>query len=111
MVKQGQEVAELDTSDLQVQCGGARRRNFKAAEAALAELKAGSRQEDIDAAKAAMEKAAHALADLEAGSRPQEIAAAEAAVGGGGGRHGPIAGRFHPCDHVVSTENHFGRRV
>jgi HlyD family secretion protein len=39
---------------------------------------AGSRPEEIAAAKATMERAARALADLEAGSRPQEIAAAEA---------------------------------
>jgi HlyD family secretion protein len=49
------------------------------AEAALAELKAGSRPEEIAAAKAAWEKAEHTLADYEAGPRPQEIAAAEAA--------------------------------
>ena len=56
------------------------RRRSRPPQAALAELLAGSRLEENEAAKAAMEGAAHALADLEAGSRPQEIAAAEAAV-------------------------------
>ena len=79
MVKQGDLVAELDTSDLRATVAQ-RQAEVQTAEAALAELLAGSRKEDIDAARAAWEKAAHALADLEAGSRPQEIVSAEAAV-------------------------------
>jgi HlyD family secretion protein len=79
MVRQGEKIATLDTADLLANVA-VRRAEVQAAEAALAELKAGSRVEDIAAAKAAWEKAVHALADLEAGSRPQEIAAAEAAV-------------------------------
>ena len=80
MIKQGELVALLDTADLR--CNVAlRRAEVQNAEAALAELLAGSRTEDIAAAKASMEKAAYALADLEAGSRPQEIAASVAAVG------------------------------
>ena len=72
-------MAQLDTADLQ--CNVAlRQADLGVAEAALAALEAGSRPQEIEAAKAAWEKAAHALADLEAGSRPQEIAAAEAAV-------------------------------
>jgi HlyD family secretion protein len=79
MVKQGQVVAKLDTSDLQ--CNVAlRRAEVQAAEAALAALLAGSRPQEIDAAHAAMDRAIHGLADLEAGSRPQEIAAAEAST-------------------------------
>ncbi len=79
MVKQGQTIATLDTADLLANVA-MRQAEVHTAEAALAELLAGSRVEDIAAAKAAWEKAAHGLADLEAGSRPQEIAAAEAAV-------------------------------
>lgn len=78
-VKQGQVVALLDISDLQCNVE-LRAAELKTAKAALDELLAGSRPEEIAAAMAATEKAAHALADLEAGSRPQEIAAAEAAV-------------------------------
>ena len=79
MVKQGSVVALLDTADLR--CNVALRcAEVQTAEASLAALKAGSRAEEIAAAKAAHEKAVHALADLEAGSRRQEIVAAEAAV-------------------------------
>jgi HlyD family secretion protein len=79
MVEQGQKIATLDTADLLANVA-MRQAEVHTAEAALDELKAGSRVEEIAAAKAAWEKAAHGLADLEAGSRPQEIAAAEAAV-------------------------------
>ena len=79
MVKQGNRVAELDTADLL--CTVAlREAEVQTAQAALDELLAGSRVEEIAAARAAYKRAAHVLADLEAGSRPQEIAAAEAAV-------------------------------
>lgn len=72
-------VAKLDTSDLE--CNVAlRRAEVQAARAALDALEVGSRPEEKDAAKAALEKAGHGLADLEAGSRPQEIVAAEATV-------------------------------
>lgn len=72
-------VAKLDTSDLE--CNVAlRQAEVEAAQAALDALKAGSRPEEKEAAKATLEKAGHALADLEAGSRPQEIVVAEAAV-------------------------------
>jgi HlyD family secretion protein len=78
-VPQGAVVARLDTADLQCNVD-LRQAEAQTAEAALAELLAGSRKEEIDAAEAAWHRAEHALADLEAGSRPQEIAAAEAAV-------------------------------
>ncbi len=77
MVKQGDEIADLDTSDLRCDVD-LRRAELHAAQAALAELLAGSRPEEIAAAKATLDKAGRGLADLEAGSRPQEIAAAEA---------------------------------
>ncbi len=78
-VEQGDVIAMLDTADLHCNVD-LRRAGLKVAEAALAELLAGSRPEEIEAAKSAWQRAAHALADLEAGSRPQEIAAAEAAL-------------------------------
>lgn len=72
-------VAKLDTSDLE--CNVAlRRAEVQAARAALDALEVGSRPEEKEASKAALDKAVHTLADLEAGSRPQEIIAAEAAV-------------------------------
>ena len=78
-IERGEQVAELDDADLQcdveLRCA-----ELELAEAVLAELKAGSRHEEIEAAESAWQRASHALADLEAGSRPQEIAAAEAAL-------------------------------
>jgi HlyD family secretion protein len=79
LVKQGEKIAQLDTSDLRCDVD-LRRAELHAADAALAELLAGSRPEEIASAKATMEKAARAFADMEAGSRPDEIAAAEAAA-------------------------------
>lgn len=79
LVDKGKLIAKLETADLE--CNVALRKAEKdAAQAVLDKLEAGSRPEEIEAAKSAWERAAHALADLEAGSRPQEIAAAEAAL-------------------------------
>lgn len=77
LVRKGQQVAVLDSSDLKEDVD-LRRAELAAAEAALAELKAGSRPQEIAAAEAALKKAQAALDELETGYRPQEIAAAEA---------------------------------
>ena len=79
MVRQGDKVAVLEDADLRATVA-LREAELRAAGAALDELLAGSRVEEIAAAKAAWERAGHTLKDLEAGSRPPEIAAAEAAV-------------------------------
>ncbi len=78
IVSPGAEVARLDTSDLicDVQ---ARQADLELAKAALAELEAGSRPDEIAAAVAAKQKAKAALDDLVAGSRDQEKKAALAA--------------------------------
>lgn len=78
-IERGALVAQLDTADLQCNVD-LRKAELDLANAALAELEAGSRVEEIAAAKSAHERAAFVLAELEAGSRPQEIAAAEAAM-------------------------------
>jgi HlyD family secretion protein len=78
-LEQGQLVAVLDTSDLKHDVA-LRQAEVQAAEAALAELLAGSRPQEITAAEAAMHKAAAFVEELEHGSRPQEIAVAEAVV-------------------------------
>jgi HlyD family secretion protein len=78
-LKKGQLVAQLDTSDL-VHDVALREAEVQAAEAALAELLAGSRPQEITAAEAAMRRAKAFLEELEHGSRPQEIALAEAVV-------------------------------
>ncbi len=79
VIEKGRKIADLETSDLQSNVD-LRQAELKVAQAALAELQAGSRVEEIESAKAAWQRAQHTLADLEAGSRPQEIAASEAAV-------------------------------
>jgi HlyD family secretion protein len=76
-VKKGMPLAQLETADLQadvaLRCG-----ELHAAEAALAEMLAGSRLDEIASAKAAKQKAEANYAALKNGSRPEEIAAAEA---------------------------------
>jgi HlyD family secretion protein len=76
-VVQGQEVARLDTADLDADVA-ARKADIRVAQAALDELLAGSRPEEIQAAQAAADKARAALLELQHGSRPEEIAAADA---------------------------------
>jgi HlyD family secretion protein len=79
VVKAGQLVARLDDAEL-AQEAALRRADAQAAQAALDELLAGSRPEEIAQAKAAGEQAQARLDEMLAGSRPQELAAAEAAL-------------------------------
>ena len=79
MVKAGQIVARLDNAEL-AQEAALGRADAQAAQAALDELLAGSRPEEIAQAKAASEQAKAHLDEMLAGSRPQELAAAEAAL-------------------------------
>jgi HlyD family secretion protein len=76
-VKKGEPVAQLETADLEADAA-LRRGELRAAQAALAELVAGSRPDEIAAALAVMQKAQANYAELKAGSRPEEIAASEA---------------------------------
>lgn len=76
-VKSGETVSVLDSEELSQEVA-LRRAEVQAAQAALAELEAGSRPEEIAEAKAAAEQAEERLAELKAGSRRQEVAAAEA---------------------------------
>ena len=76
-VKEGQPVAQLETADLEADAA-LRRAELHAAQAALAELVAGSRPDEIAAALATMQKAQANYTELKNGSRPQEIAASEA---------------------------------
>jgi len=78
-VKAGQLAARLDDAEL-AQDVALRQAELRAAQAALAELEAGSRPEEIAQADAAAQKAAKALDELLAGSRPEDIAAAAAAA-------------------------------
>jgi len=75
----GQEIARLDPSEL-AQEADLHEAEVQGAQAALAELEAGSRPEEIAQAEAAAQKAQALLDQLVAGSRPEEIAAAEATL-------------------------------
>jgi HlyD family secretion protein len=77
LVHKDQVIARLEGADLLAD-RVTRLGELQAAEAALAELLAGSRPEEIAAAKAALGKAEWALKELLAGSRKQQIASAQA---------------------------------
>ncbi|MDH3256938.1 MAG: efflux RND transporter periplasmic adaptor subunit [Nitrospinota bacterium] len=79
VVKQGQLIARLESSDL-AQEVELRQSEVNAAQATLNELLAGSRPEEIKEAEAAVEHAQAHVDELLAGSRPQEIASAKAEV-------------------------------
>jgi HlyD family secretion protein len=79
LVKAGQLVARLESADL-VQEVALRKADAQNAQAALDELLAGYRKEDIAQGEAAAQQAQSRLQELLAGSRPQEIAAAQATV-------------------------------
>jgi HlyD family secretion protein len=79
IVKAGDLVARLESQEL-AQGVALRRAEVQAAQAALNELLAGSRPEEIAEAGAATGKAQAWLDELLAGSRPQDIAAHKAAV-------------------------------
>jgi HlyD family secretion protein len=78
-VSAGQLVATLDNSDL-VDEVRLREAELAAADAALRELVAGARPQEIARAEAEVRRARAQLADLQAGARPQEIEAARAAL-------------------------------
>jgi HlyD family secretion protein len=78
-VAAGQLVARLDNADL-VDELRVREAELAAADAALRELTAGSRRQEVARAEAEVQKAKAQLADLQAGARPQEIESARAAV-------------------------------
>ena len=78
-VAAGQLVARLDNTDLTDEVR-AREAELSAADAALRELTAGARPQEIARAEAEVRRAEAQLADLLAGARSQEIASARAAV-------------------------------
>ena len=78
-VQAGQVAARLDSSELERDVS-LRQAEVQAAQAALDELEAGSRPEEIAQAEAAARRAKSQLDELLAGSRPEEVSAAEAAT-------------------------------
>jgi len=78
-VEGGKCIAVLESKDLEAEVA-VREAEWRVAQAAWDELENGSRKEDKEAARAAMEKAEQFYKELEAGSRPQEIEAALATL-------------------------------
>ena len=78
-VAAGQLVARLDNADLLDEVR-LRQAELSAADAALRELTAGARPQEIARAEAEVRRAKAQLADLLAGARPQEVESARAAV-------------------------------
>ena len=78
-IKAGQQIALLENIEF-VQEVALCEAEVQAAQAALAELIAGSRPEEIAQAQALVQKAKARLNELLSGSRPQEVAVAKAAV-------------------------------
>ncbi len=76
-VRSGQLLARLDNSDQLIALAQAEG-NLAYAKAVLAELEAGSRQEDIDRTNARVEQARETLTELQNGSRSQEVEASRA---------------------------------
>ncbi|AGF50338.1 sll1053 [Synechocystis sp. PCC 6803] len=76
-VEQGQVLFRIDNDVLQTQLLEAQA-NLAAARAQLAELEAGSRQEDVAAAAAQLRQAQTRLANAQGGASPEEIAQAQA---------------------------------
>ncbi len=93
-IDKGTVVALLDTSDLKLQVDQ-RRAEWDAAKAALAALVAGSRPQEIAAAKAAMDKSAATLEELRNGTRPEDIAVAEAALASAKSDESRAEANFH----------------
>ncbi len=78
-VQPNQRIASLECEDLKRDVA-AREADYRAAEAAWEEAENGSRKEEKEAARAALEKADQAYKELEHGSRPEEVKAAEATL-------------------------------
>lgn len=78
-VEQGQIIATLDNEDLRAERLQAQAR-LASVQAKLAELKAGSRREDIAEAQAKLNEAQSRFKNAKTGGQPQEIAQAQAQV-------------------------------
>lgn len=115
LVKAGEAVAQLDSSDLSWEVA-LRRAELEAARIALAELEAGSRPEEIAAAEAAMDKAQALLTELETGSRAQEVAVAEATLTRATVEKRRLEGEFKRAarlleSHAISMEEYEARQA
>ncbi|MBD2564438.1 MULTISPECIES: efflux RND transporter periplasmic adaptor subunit [Nostoc] len=78
-VQQGQVILSLESDNVQAQLSQAKA-GLEQAQARLAELKAGTRQEEIAQARAQLTQAQARYRDAQSGSQPEEIAQAEAQI-------------------------------
>ncbi|MEA5602122.1 efflux RND transporter periplasmic adaptor subunit [Nostoc sp. UHCC 0252] len=78
-VQQGQVIISLESDSVQAQLLQAKA-GLAQAQARLAELQAGTRQEEVAQARAQLTQAQARLRDAQSGSQPQEIAQAEAQI-------------------------------
>ncbi|MBW4423287.1 MAG: efflux RND transporter periplasmic adaptor subunit [Nostoc desertorum CM1-VF14] len=78
-VQQGQVIVSLESDDAQAQLLKAKA-GLEQAQARLAELKAGTRKEEIAQARAELVQAQARFRDAQSGSQPEEIAQAEAQI-------------------------------
>lgn len=79
VVKKGDVLASLDTTDLKIQVEQAQA-NLDSAQAKLDAIQAGPRPEDVAAAQAALDAAQAKLDGMLAGGRPEDVKSAEAAL-------------------------------
>ena len=78
-IRQGQVVIRLQSDDAQAQLLQAKA-TLEQSQARLAELKAGTRKEEVAQARATLAQAQARLSDAQAGAQPEEIAQAEAQI-------------------------------
>lgn len=78
-VQQGQVILSLESDNVQAQLSQAKA-GLEQAQARLAELKAGTRQEEVAQARAQLTQAQARFRDAQSGSQPEEIAQAEAQI-------------------------------
>ena len=78
-VQQGQVIISLESDNVQAQLSQAKA-GLEEAQAKLAELQAGTRQEEVAQARAELTQAQARFRDAQSGSQPEEIAQAEAQI-------------------------------
>ena len=78
-VQQGQVIISLESDNVQAQLSQAKA-GLEEAQAKLAELQAGTRQEEVAQARALLAQAQARFRDAQSGSQPEEIAQAEAQI-------------------------------
>jgi len=102
-VRSGSVVAVLDKADLE-RDEEMKRADLATAQAALAELQAGTRPEEVAGARASARKAEAFVQELKRGSRPQEIEAAKARVAAARAEKTRLEVNFHRAEELFRTQ-------